>query len=144
VLLVTYAALQVVAEAIDAERQPDRPGAPMPLLVLAALCLPATKVGLTTDAPRAVHDTYEQRYRAGRLLPCHCDGQPVATGELGHVSPVHRGQFADLPGLSNHEALRRRQATYEQPASTYRADMSRSRAVDVAAVYSSTRRDETP
>jgi hypothetical protein len=143
VALGTLVALQIAAEALPVARRRARP-ALAPLLVATALALTGTKLALTADAPLAARDTYEQRYQAARFLARYYDGVPVATGELGYVSLLHRGPVTDVLGLGDYEVLRERRRTHQQPSPDYWADLARRRGVDVVAVYPSTLGDRTP
>jgi hypothetical protein len=143
VVLGVYAGLQLAAEALPEAQRRARP-ALVPLLVLASLLFCSTKVGLTTDAPDAVADTYQQRYQAGRFLERYYDGQPVATGELGYVSLMHDGPVTDLFGLGDYEVVRAWQAHGGLPPASYWDRLIRDRGVRVVAVYPSTLGRETP
>jgi len=142
-VLGTYAALQIAAEALPPERRAARPAA-LPLLVLGLLLLSATKMGLTTDAPSAVDDTYTQRYQAGRFLQRYYQGEPIATGELGYVTLLHDGPVTDLLGLGDHEVLEERRATDNAPPMGYWERLTEERGFDVAAVYPATVLFQTP
>jgi hypothetical protein len=143
VVLGTYVALQIAAEALGPERRRARPRL-VPLIVLGTLALTATKLSLTIDAPRAVRDTYEQRYQAGRFLARYYEDEPVATGELGYVSLLHDGPVTDLLGLGDYEVLEQRRATDQRPPADYWTDLARRRDLDVVAVYPSTLGGQTP
>jgi hypothetical protein len=143
VLLGVYAALQLAAATLGPQRRRERP-ALIPVLVLASLLFTATKVSLTADAPRAVADTYEQRFQAALFLDRYYAGQPVATGELGYVSLLHEGPVTDLFGLGDHEVLEQRRASHTPPPAGYWADLARRRGFEVVAVYPSTLGEDTP
>lgn len=117
----------------------------VPLLVLVLVLTTTTKVSLTVDAPRAVADTYEQRYTAARFLARYYDGEPVATGELGYISLFHEGPLTDLLGLGDHEVLvDRRRVRGEQERKALWDELVRRRGVRVAAIYPRTMLFEIP
>ena len=89
----------------------------------------------------AVADTYEQRYQAARFLARYYDGEPVATGELGYVSVMHRGPITDLFGLGDYEVL---QARLDDSARPSTGGPRQRRGFQVAAVYPSTLGFDTP
>jgi hypothetical protein len=109
-----------------------------------ALLLCVTKVDLTLNVPRAVDDTYQQRYQAGKFLGEYYDGQPVATGELGYVSLEHDGPLTDLLGLGDYEVLQERRRTHQHPGKDYWAQLAKDRGFKVAAVYPTTLFFDTP
>jgi hypothetical protein len=90
-----------------------------PLLVLILLMFTATKAGLTVAVPRAVDDTYSQRYQAARFLSTYYDGDPIATGELGYISLEHRGPITDLFGLGDYQVLQARIHTSPEDRKEY-------------------------
>jgi hypothetical protein len=143
VVLGVYAGLQLAGDALPSAQRRLRP-ALVPALVLASLLFTSTKVGLITDAPDAVADTYQQRYQAGRFLERYYDGEPVATGELGYVSLMHDGPITDLFGLGDYEVLEAWRAEGGLPLATYWEDLMRDRGVRVVAVYPSTVGVQTP
>jgi hypothetical protein len=136
--------LWIAGDTLPAKRLPPRGAAVAPLLVLCALALCVTKINLTLDVGRAVADTYQQRYQAGRFLARYYDGQPVATGELGYISLDHRGPITDIFGLGDYEVLQRRRQTDQNPGPAYWDDLAKRRGFKVAAVYPSTLLLHTP
>jgi hypothetical protein len=134
----------VADEALPAVRRAPRRAYVAPMLVLVALALCITKVNLTVDVGRAVADTYQQRYQAGRFLARYYDGQPVASGELGYISLFHKGPMTDIFGLGDYEVLQARRATDQNPGQQYWADLAKRRGFKVAAVYPSNLLLHTP
>lgn len=115
-----------------------------PLLVLILLMFTATKAGLTVAIPRAVNDTYSQRYQAARFLDTYYDGDPIATGELGYISLEHRGPITDLFGLGDYEVLQARIHTPPEDRKEYWRQLTKRRGFRVAAVYPQTLFFDTP
>jgi hypothetical protein len=104
--------------------------------VLPLLLLANTKISLTVEVPRAVDDTYEQRYQAARFLQRYYDGQPVGTGELGYISLLHDGPITDFYGLGDHEVLVARRRIRDRAGRTaYWDDLVQRRGVRVVAIY---------
>ena len=115
-----------------------------PLFVLSVLLLSAIKVDLTLKVPRAIDDTYEQRYQAAVFLDRYYDGQPVATGELGYISLEHNGPITDLYGLGDYEVLQARRRFHQQAPPEYWSSLAVERGFRVVAVYPTTLLLETP
>lgn len=115
-----------------------------PSIVLIALLMCSTKIGLTREIPNAVDDTFEQRYQVARFLEEFYDGEPVATGELGYVSLFHDGPVTDLLGLGDFEVLEARRDAGQKPPKSYWRDLAEERGFKVAAVYPFTLWTETP
>ncbi len=151
--LLVYSGLQLLAEVpafapAARDGSPERVGGvrrPALGLVLVVALLPfcGTKLSLIVDSPMAVADTYEQRYQAARFLARYYDGEPVATGELGYVSVMHRGPITDLFGLGDYEVLQARLEDSRPPAE-YWTGLQQRRGFEVAAVYPSTLGFNTP
>lgn len=116
----------------------------IPGLIVVSLLLTITKVGLTVRVPRAVEDTYQQRYQAARFLARYYDGEPVATGELGYVSLEHRGPVTDLFGLGDYQVLQARRDAHQALGAAYWRQLARDRGFKVVAVYPSTLLFDTP
>jgi hypothetical protein len=170
-VLIVYAGLQLMGElaALAREREPGPAGAAAAagggaaasvpgggavgrgirrptiglLVVMALLPFCGTKLALTVDVPLGMADTYEQRYQAGRFLARYYDGEPVATGELGYVSVMHRGPITDLFGLGDYEVLEAR-LDDGRPSPSYWSGLAQRRGFEVAAVYPSTLGFDTP
>lgn len=116
-----------------------------PLLVLVLLLFTSVKVSLTVEAPRAVADTYQQRYQAAVFLDRYYDGEAVATGELGYISLLHDGPLTDLFGLADFEVLEGRKTIGpREQRQAFFAQLARDRGFKVAAVYPSTLLFDTP
>ena len=91
------------------------------------------KIQWTVYAPGSSFDMYRQHYLAGEFLGKYYDGKPVATGELGYISLLHKGGITDFYGLGDYEVLRAKQQKKENAA--FLADLARKRGFDVAAMY---------
>ena len=61
-----------------------------PLLVLVLLLFTSVKVSLTVEAPRAVADTYQQRYQAAVFLDRYYDGEAGGHRRAGLHQPAPR------------------------------------------------------
>jgi hypothetical protein len=115
-----------------------------PGLVAVALVLGGPKVALTLDVTDAVADTWDQRYQAAMFLDRFYDGEPVATGELGYISLLHRGPITDLYGLGDFEVLQERLRVDGPPSKRYWSSLAQRRGFDVAVVYPYTLLVDTP
>ncbi len=101
--------------------------------LLAAIPFAHYKIMWTWKAPGSSFDMYQQHVLAGQFLGKYYDGKPIATGELGYISLLHRGGITDLNGLGDYDVLRARQEKRVTPQ--YWSDLSRARGFDVVAVY---------
>lgn len=144
IALGVYALLVLAEEALPATRRPPARAFAVPALVMALLIFSATKVSLTVDVPKAVSDTYEQRYQAGRFLARYYQDQPVATGELGYISLAHRGPVTDLFGLGDYDVVQQRRRDSQKSPSSYWDQLARDRGFKVVAVYPETLLFNTP
>lgn len=135
--------LAAARELLPEVRRAERPhlGA---VLVLLLLLVAVVKVDLTTKVPRAVGDTYQQRYQAARFLARYYDGVPVATGELGYISLEHDGPITDLYGLGDFEVMQARRTYGQEAPPEYWAQLAEERGFPIAAVYPATLLYETP
>ena len=117
--------LAIADEVVPSARRVPAKAYLVPGLTALALLLCVTKIDLTIKVPRAVDDTYQQRYQAGRFLSEFYDGQPVATGELGYVSLDHDGPLTDFFGLGDYEVLQERRRTSQHPGKDYWDQLAR-------------------
>lgn len=143
IVLGVYAVAIAARELIPLELD-HRQRAPAGLLVLVVLVLCATKISLTVEVPRAVDDTYQQRYQAARFLNRYYRDQPVATGELGYISLIHDGPITDLFGLGDYEVMQARRTFEQRPPALYWTGLADRRGFKVSAVYPSTLLFDTP
>lgn len=111
-------------------------------LLLLTLC--ATKISLTVEVPNGVADTYQQRYQAARFLQRYYDGKPIATGELGYISLLHRGPITDLLGLGDYQVLELRRSYGQNVPPAVWSQLAKQRGFDVVAVYPYTLFFNTP
>lgn len=114
------------------------------LIAVLLLTLCVTKITLTTEVPRGVADTYQQRFQAGQFLERYYRDEPIATGELGYISFFHRGPITDFYGLGDFEVLQMRRRYGQKPPAAAWAHLAAKRGFDVAAVYPLTIFLDTP
>ena len=114
------------------------------VLVLSVLLLGATKAELTWNVPRAVADTYQQRYQAGVFLDRYYPDDSIATGELGYISLLHDGPITDLYGLADVEVLEQRRAGGERVDPDFWRELVAARDIEVVAMYPTTLFLDTP
>ncbi len=129
------ALLDIANETIPLIRRPPARAFLVPGIALLALVLCFTKVNLTLEVPRAVLDTYQQRYQAARFLAEYYDGQPVATSELGYTALFHEGPLTDIYGLGDYEVLQARRAMSQHPTPDYWEQLRNERGFKVAVSY---------
>jgi hypothetical protein len=130
--------LAAAADLVPPMRRPPARAALVPGLIVVSMLTSGTQLALTADLPAAATDTYQQRYQAARFLARYYDGRPVATGELGYISLLHRGPLTDMFGVGDHEVLEARKSSGQRPEAAYWADLARRRGFRVAAVYRTT------
>jgi hypothetical protein len=123
--------------------------APRWSLAILAVCLLVFGVNyqraqLTAKAPIGAKDVFEQKYLAGEVLEKYYPGAPIASGELGWISWLHRGPFTDLLGLGDYSVLQEMRKTNNLLPPSYLTSLMRSRDVEVIAMYPQTTAGQTP
>jgi hypothetical protein len=101
-------------------------------------------ISLSTKAPVAARDVYDQKYLAGEFLALNYPARPIASGELGWISWNHQGPFTDLLGLGDYEVLQQLRAHGGLLPSTYLEDLAGERGFDVVVMYPQTTAGQTP
>ena len=107
----------------------------------AALC---HRGELAARVPRAVQDTYQQRYQAGRFLGRYYDGQPAATGELGSSASSTGARSPTSSASATTRCCRPERSSQQNPGKDYWTQLAKDRGFKVAAVYPSTSLFNTP
>lgn len=117
------------------------------LLALAVVILVAIswqRVELTTKVQMSAADVYDQKFLASDMMEHLAPNQPIASGELGWLSWVHKGPMVDLLGLGDYQVLQELRRHNGVPPASFYEQLVRTRHVRVVVMYPETTGFSTP
>lgn len=125
-----------VAVCIADELVPVSRRTPALAFALAALiALTPGRMDLLWNAPTGASNTYHQRYQLARFFQREYRDQPVATGELGYVSLLHRGPVVDYLGLGTYAVRTELRRAHGKLPKDFVARLTRDHGVRAIGIY---------